>query len=371
MTSAIVRQTGWMRRSWPWPRRCAFHMVRLSLRQRVASDRRLQPGLGVVSHARRGITLVEVLVVISIIAILVALALPAIQAARESARRTQCANHLKQQALAMLLHESAHKRLPTGGWGGHWVWDPDRGTGRKQPGGWIGCLLAYIERPDLARLGRGAPPAEKRQALARLVQTPVALFICPARRDLGPFALGFPPARAPLDTEPLLAAARSDYAACSGDQPRTEIYRWGGPASLAEGDDPHYGWPDVSDHTGICYLRSEIRMAHISDGKPHTYMLGEKYINTRDYHSGLDHGDDWSMYTGYQDDICRTAFLAPLRDGEAEESTRFGSAHPHTWNAAFCDGSVRSISFEINVFVHQRLGNRADGGVTDDIELAR
>lgn len=314
----------------------------------------------------RGMTLVEVLVVISIIGLLVALALPAIQAARESGRRTQCVNNLKQQALGMLLHEAAHKRLPTGGWGGHWVWDPNRGTGHKQPGGWIGCLLAYIERPDLARLGRDAPPAEKRAALARLVQTPLALFICPTRRDLGPFAIGFAPARTPLDTEPLSAAARSDYAACSGDQPRTEIYLWGGPASLGEGDDAAYAWPDVSDHTGICYLRSEIRMSQITDGKAHTYLLGEKYINNRDYHTGLDHGDDWSMYTGYQDDICRTAFLAPLPDGEWEESTRFGSAHRDTWNAAFCDGSVRSISFAMDVFVHQRLGNRADGEVAGE-----
>jgi hypothetical protein len=309
---------------------------------------------------------VEVLVAISIIALLAALALPAIHAARESARRTQCVNNLKQQALGMLLHEAAQRRLPTGGWGGHWVWDPNRGTGRQQPGGWIGCVLAYIERPDLARLGRDAPPAEKRQALARLVQTPLALFICPSRRDLGPFAIGFPPARTPLDTESLPAAARSDYAACSGDQPRTEIYLWGGPDSLAEGDDPGYAWPDVSDHTGICFLRSEVRLAQVTDGKAHTYLLAEKYINVRDYHTGLDHGDDWSMYAGYQDDVCRTAFLAPLPDGELDESTRFGSAHRGTWNAAFCDGSVRPLSFAIDVFVHQRLGNRADGEVAGE-----
>ncbi len=314
----------------------------------------------------RGVTLIELLVVISIIAILTGIALPAIQAAREAGRRTECVNNLRQQALAVQLHESAHNRLPTGGWGGKWVWDPDRGTGRAQPGGWIGCLLAYIERPDLARLGKGAGPGSKRQALATLAQTPLTLFVCPSRRDLGPFAIGFAPARAPINVDPLSAAARGDYAACAGDQPRCEIFGWGGPSSIAEADDPSFLWPDVSDHTGICYLRSEIRYADIADGKAHTYLLGEKYIRNDAYASGLDHGDDWSMYTGYQDDIARTSYLPPLPDGPAEESTRFGSVHPGTWNAAFCDGSVRSLAFLIDERVHRRLGNRADGEGIDD-----
>jgi len=308
-------------------------------------------------------------VVVSIVGLLVALALPALQAARETGRRTECVNNVRQQAIALQLHESAHGRLPTGGWGGAWVWDPDRGTGRDQPGGWIGCLLPYLERPDLARLGRGADAVRKRQALATLAQIPQAVFVCPSRRGLGPFAMGYLPARTPVNTEPLAAAARSDYAVCAGDQPRNEIFGWGGPASLAEGSDPSYAWPDVADHTGICYLRSEIRYADILDGKSHTYLLGEKYIRSDAYESGLDHGDDWSMYTGYQDDIARTSYLPPLRDGQTEESTRFGSVHPATWNAAFCDGSVRAVSFAISQDVHRRLGNRADGEATDDNEL--
>src|SRR5262245_45392133 len=82
----------------------------------------------------RGFTLVELLVVIAIIGILVALLLPAIQASRESARRMQCIDHLKNLTLAMVNHEATSGRLPSSGWSGHWTGDPDRGTGAEQPG---------------------------------------------------------------------------------------------------------------------------------------------------------------------------------------------------------------------------------------------
>jgi prepilin-type N-terminal cleavage/methylation domain-containing protein len=107
------------------------------------------------SDYRSGFTLVEVLVVIAIVGVLVAILLPAVQMARESARRSSCANNLKQLGVAVLLHEHSHGTLPTGGWGPDWVGDPRAGFGPKQPGGWIYNILPYLEQQNLHDLGKG------------------------------------------------------------------------------------------------------------------------------------------------------------------------------------------------------------------------
>jgi prepilin-type N-terminal cleavage/methylation domain-containing protein len=174
---------------------------------------------------RRGFTLVELLVVIAIIGVLVALLLPAVQAAREAARRNQCKNNLKQIGLACQNHVSAQGHLPTGGWGFSWTADPNRGYGPEQPGSWIYNVLEYVEQGNVRRLGKGllsTSPGFK-DASITLHQTTLSAFNCPSRRSGGPFPSAWgPPNNQAIAEQPWLAelahgsgVAKGDYAANS------------------------------------------------------------------------------------------------------------------------------------------------------------
>jgi hypothetical protein len=118
-------------------------------------------------------------------------------------------------------------------------------------------------------------------------------------------------------------------------------------------------------------LRSQVKSAQIRDGLTQMYLIGEKWLDAADYATGANHGDDWSMYTGYQDDICRCGYRPPVSDFSPGDTCRFGSAHPGIWNAAFCDGRVRSLSLDIDPNVHRLLANRADQKPIDDAALAQ
>ena len=318
---------------------------------------------------RSAFTLVELLVVIAIIAMLVVLLLPAVQSAREAARRTQCINNLRQLGIGVVLHESAHGHFPSGGWGHAWVGLPGRGAGGAQPGGWGYNVLPFIEEKPLHEMGMGDDPKARRAGSARRLQTVVEIFYCPTRREarLYPAVTGH--TRNPRETDPVDMVARNDYASNSGD--RFADFNLG-PTTLAQGDDPGYNWPSMKQMTGLMHMRSQVRIEQVVDGTSKTYFVGEKYLNPENYANGRAYGDNEAVFMGAGQDLNRwtTVGLPPMRDTPGvNASTNFGSAHVTGLNMMFCDGSVRHIPFRIEPEMHRRFGNRKDGLSVDTTVL--
>lgn len=312
---------------------------------------------GAAPRGRRAITLVELLVVIAIIGLLVAMLLPAVQAARESARCTECHNHLKQIGLALAAHADEFGHYPSSGWG--WMWPPlaDRGDDERQPGSWVFSILPQLDEQPL---WSAAVPNESRLA------TPLGAFYCPTRRASRLYPLTNTMVLPPL----LPLVAKSDYAACAGDHgdpnaAGSEMFSQ--PLTLAEGDDPSW-WsshvPQVNAN-GVIFQRSRIRSADITDGLSQTYLAGEKLLDPLHYADGAGLGDLESVYHGDNDDTSRVVPLylgGPLPDTRGYSNRdMFGGPHPAGCNFVFCDGSVHSISFSIAPEMHRRFGNRRDG----------
>jgi prepilin-type processing-associated H-X9-DG protein len=316
------------------------------------------------------------LVVITIIGILIALLLPAVQAAREAARRMQCTNNLKQIGLGCMNHESAHKIFPSAGWGWAWHGDPDRGYDHRQPGGWLFNILPYIEQESLHDLGKNKSLAGR----TRTAATPLTTWICPSRRE----GLAYPvnPKYTMNNVNPTVTG-RTDYAGNVGGTNVSSI--GGGPTSLVAGDalteaDWLASFPGghIGTATGVILRRGKCDMASISDGTSNTYLAGEKYLNPDDYTSGQNE-DDQGWTTGYDTAVIRFTDA----DGQNDETTlsanmiprpdtsgiinpyNFGSCHAAGFHMLFCDGSVRSISYSISEVTHLRLGSRNDGKPID------
>jgi prepilin-type processing-associated H-X9-DG protein len=329
--------------------------------------------------------LVELLVVVTIIGILMSLLLPAVNGAREAARRSQCQNNLKQLGLAVHAHLQQQGFFPTGGWGWDWVGDPDRGFHKEQIGGWLYNILPYLDQTAIHQNGAGlgltsSAVSSKSSLNLAMVTTPLLFANCPSRRRaiLYPHTSGLVYGNAVNVTQ----EARSDYAICSGDYydqycggtapgepPSTTTPEAWPICPLNSASPPACAtcWPAVSQNNGVSFQRSEVKAAQVIDGMNQTILIGEKYLEPDNYYNGSDGGDNENMYVGFDNDLYRMGSNPPMQDTPGYSDTnRFGGPHFMSCNFVFCDGSVKSISYFVASTVFANLCSRNDQNPIDE-----
>ena len=280
-------------------------------------------------HAhRKAFTLVELLVVIAIIGILIALLLPAVQAAREAARRIQCTNNLSQIALAVQNYNMAHFVYPPGTINEQ---GPIVNAAEGYHHDWISQMLPYLEQLSLYRhINFDAGVYDQSNDEVRKVH--MNSVRCPSS----------PSARTELGV--------TSYAGCH-DPTETPI---------------------DEENNGIFFLNSTVRYEDILDGSAHTIFVGEKLIdeeNTLGWMSGTraslrNTGTDINAGLPYRSQEASSKQAAadqgPLFVGG------FGSHHPGGGNFAFGDGHVSFLSERIETETLQQLAHRADGKLLSD-----
>lgn len=331
-------------------------------------------------------TLVELLVVIAIIGVLIALLLPAVQAARESARRSTCVNQLKQMGLAMLNHESSVSEFPTGG-SEPWHDAGPESVAFGKGYGWMVQILPYVENAALQNISKGYGEGDKeRDQIVRAI--PVSLYNCPSKR--GPTVSFNGTAAQPDACEQ--GCALTDYAASTPanildlDRLSHEPWFWQGVThgDVIAGRDNQVrfngqrypvSYQGVIVRTGMA---DPCQPRHISDGLSNTMAVGEKRLYINLYEEGAPFDDigwtdgwdpDIIRYTGYQpgSDVPGPSTQADIGSFEqnnpdlAGYGYHFGSTHPSGFNAVFADGHVTFVNFDIDVVVFNAMGDRQDG----------
>jgi prepilin-type N-terminal cleavage/methylation domain-containing protein/prepilin-type processing-associated H-X9-DG protein len=320
---------------------------------------------------RKGFTLVELLVVIAILAILMALLLPAVQSAREAGRRVQCANNLRQIALACSSHLEQLGTFPSAGWGWKDGPDPDGGYHERQSGGWLYNILDFAELSAVRQVGVGLSGSAKRAAIRSVVERPVPLYFCPTRS--GPLTIPYTSIYDLNNCDRPSVFAPAHYVGSRGTGPNW--FLWEGSATWTDAewqrkDGYPHRVPGVNDGqyvTGVLAILGRVRAAHVRDGLSNTFLAGEKYLNPDNYATADNGCNDQGWTVGFDyDTLAHTGshdgtVYPPLQDTRGIGASLFGSAHPTVFNMAFCDGSVRALSYLIDGSTFRAMGSRSGG----------
>ncbi len=263
---------------------------------------------------RRAFTLVEVLVVIAIIGILIALLLPAVQSAREAARRMQCANNLKQLALALHNYHGSHSTFPPG--------FMVRGClGNTTPGGWAWgvFLMPYIEqsslRDSLSPTKYTLEQVINDPALLPMLQTELSVFRCPSS-PIGP--------QRTHQGAPNPKVASANYTCCRG------FFSFTGATHL------------VKPNNGILFGESATRIADVTDGTSNTFALGERTA----FGANLLNDATWPSWCGPGGGGAMNTVSSAVADrlNHPTSNGAFSSQHPGGAMFAFADGSARFLA---------------------------
>ncbi len=348
---------------------------------------------------RFAFTLVELLVVIAIIGILVALLLPAIQAAREAARRTQCTNNLKQLALGIHNYADTHGRFPSGFISSLPALPDATSAAERSVWTWGALLLPHVElstvyetlQVDRIPLWQNLTNSAGLAAL----QTPLPTFVCPSDTgpDLNDFGQKYGASGEVKGTSSAQFTSYEKRVTSNGTD-RFEIAKsnYVGVASVGDsmtppgGDFAAYGQP-----VGVFFWNSSIGFRDILDGASNTAMLGERCYKFQDVLMGAGTvfgcspiATAYSSRTRAINNALGIPYWGLNQTVVAwqHQNRGFSSVHPGGVQFALCDGSVRFISDTIDFrgnsiggmtsanqgvdSTFERLLSRNDGGVVGD-----
>jgi prepilin-type N-terminal cleavage/methylation domain-containing protein/prepilin-type processing-associated H-X9-DG protein len=305
---------------------------------------------------RRGFTVIELLVVIAVIAILMALLIPAVQMAREAARRTQCANNLKQQGLACANYVTSHNRFPSAAMTRGFEASEEEFLEGVM---WSGLILPQLEQNNLYKmLGKDPDNPKTLVGIYRACTTSLSMYRCPSSQ---------------INEN----AGKTRWSRFFGRVPMSYLACASGTVDYESGTEEWLGGPS-SD--GIMFRDSWVEVESVTDGLSNTMLIGEALHanywgkDLAGYWQVVDHWYIWSpeqrnypQATGEASEAMGStaapinAILEGNNEHVNQEELSFSSRHPGGTQAVFADGHVQLISESIDRRVWSAMGTRNGG----------